>query len=49
MAQNRYVGDNADWTTAFVADPHYYVKPDGTFFGVFGINEGIETILPKLP
>lgn len=49
MAQNRYVGENADWTKAFVADPHFYVRPDGTPFGVFGINEGIETIMPKLP
>ncbi|MBP0971283.1 MAG: DUF4299 family protein [Oscillospiraceae bacterium] len=49
MAENRYVGENADWTTAFVADPHFYRRPDGTPFGVFAINEGIETILPKLP
>ena len=49
MAENRYVGENADWTTAFVAEPHFYRRPDGTPFGVFAINEGIETILPKLP
>ncbi|MBR6718759.1 MAG: hypothetical protein IKI77_10530 [Oscillospiraceae bacterium] len=49
MAQNRYVGENADWTKAFVADPHFYTKPDGTPFGVLAINEGIETIMPKLP
>ena len=49
MAENRYTGDNTDWTTAFVADPHFYRRPDGTPFGVFAINEGIETILPKLP
>ncbi len=49
MEKNRYVGENADWTTAFVADPHFYRRPDGTPFGVFAINKGIETILPKLP
>ena len=49
MAQNKYVGENDDWTKAFVADPHFYRRPDGTPFGVFAINEGIETVMPKLP
>lgn len=44
-----YTGDGADWTKAFVADPHFYQKPDGTPFGVLGLNEGIETVLPKMP
>ena len=46
---NRYVGENADWTKAFVAAPRFFVKPDGTPFGVLAINEGIETVMPKLP
>ena len=49
MAQNKYVGENADWTKAFIAEPHFYRRPDGTAFGVLAINEGIETIMPKLP
>ena len=49
MAQNKYVGENADWTKAFIAEPHFYRRPDGTPFGVLAINEGIETIMPKLP
>ncbi len=47
--ENRYVGANADWTKAYVAAPRFFEKPDGTPFGVLAINEGIETIMPKLP
>ena len=46
---NRYEGKDADWSTAYVPVPRYYEKPDGTQFGVLTINEGIETIMPKLP
>lgn len=46
---NRYTGENADWTTAYVSAPRFYTRPDGTPFGVMTINEGIETIMPKLP
>lgn len=49
MAKNIYQGEHADWSNAYAADPHYYEKPDGGVFGVFAMNEGIETILPKLP
>ena len=38
-----------DWSDAYVAAPRFYTRPDGVLFGVFGINEGIETVLPKLP
>ena len=46
---DRYTGVCADWTTAFVADPHFYRRPNGRPFGVFALNEGLETIVPKLP
>lgn len=46
---NRYEGENADWTKAYVPVPRYYERPEGGVFGVLTINEGIETIMPKLP
>ena len=49
MAKNIYVGENADWTKAYVASPHFYTRPDGTPFGALGMNEGIETVMPKRP
>ena len=49
MNLKRYTGENADWTKAYVAAPHFYTRPDGTPFGVLGINEGVETVMPKLP
>ena len=39
----------ADWEQAYVADPHFYTRPNGALFGAFALNEGIETILPKRP
>ncbi|MBQ5338046.1 MAG: hypothetical protein J6Z40_02660 [Oscillospiraceae bacterium] len=44
-----YQGRNADWTNAFVAAPRYFTDPAGEPFGVLAMNEGIETIMPKLP
>ena len=46
---NYYEGKDADWSTAYVPVPRYYQWPDGTPFGVLTINEGIETVMPKLP
>lgn len=48
-AYDRYTGRFADWTKAYVADPHFYRRPEGTPFGVFALNEGLDTIVPKLP
>ena len=45
----QYEGKNADWTNAFVAAPRYFTDSEGVPFGVLAINEGIETIMPKLP
>ncbi|MCQ2416193.1 MAG: hypothetical protein MJ071_00070 [Oscillospiraceae bacterium] len=46
---NQYTGSDADWTKAYVPVPRYFQKPDGTPFGVMTLNEGYETIMPKLP
>ena len=46
---SKYQGSNADWSQAFVAAPRYYTDQDGVPFGVLAMNEGIETIMPKLP
>ncbi len=49
--QNIYTGNTPeiDWSTAYVGTPRFYVRPDGVDFGVFALNEGVETILPKQP
>ena len=39
----------ADWRKAYPAQPTFYARPDGTFFGAFTLMEGVETILPKAP
>ncbi len=46
-----YTGNtpNIDWTAAYVGSPRFFVRPDGVKFGVFALNEGVETILPKSP
>lgn len=49
MDMSRYQGSQQDWTGAFVASPRFFTDPDGVPFGVLAINEGIETIMPKLP
>ena len=38
-----------DRSKAYVAAPRYYQKPNGAVFGVFAVNEGIETVLPVQP
>ncbi|MBR6107091.1 MAG: hypothetical protein IKQ39_03695 [Oscillospiraceae bacterium] len=40
---------NANWDDAYVASPRFYIRPDGVTFGVFALNEGVDTILPKAP
>lgn len=49
MDMRNYQGSHADWSSAFVAAPRFYTDPEGVPFGVLAINEGIETIMPKLP
>lgn len=49
MAKDYYKGADADWSRAYVPVPHWYSRPDGTPFGVLTINEGIDTVMPKLP
>ena len=46
---SKYQGEHADWTGAFPAAPRYFVDPEGVPFGVLAMNEGIATIMPKLP
>ena len=46
---SKYQGRNADWSNAFVAAPRFFTDPEGVPFGVLAINEGIETVMPKLP
>ena len=49
--ESPYIGNRPeiDWTAAYVASPRFYVRPDGVRFGVFALNEGVDTILPKAP
>ena len=37
------------WNNAYIANPHFYAKPDGTPFGAFALTEGTDTVLPKAP
>ena len=47
---SKYQGNGIiDWSTAYVAVPRYYTKPDGNVLGAFALNEGVETILPIAP
>ena len=39
----------ADWGAAYTAPPRFYTRPDGVNFGVFALNQGVDTILPKTP
>ena len=49
MKPFEYKGDAADWSQAYIAEPHYYTRPDGTVFGAFALNEMTLTVFPKEP
>ncbi len=40
---------DANWESAYKANPSFYTKPDGSPFCAFALTEGTETILPRAP